>query len=450
MKRFAKWIVLVAAVCIMLAAGLVTGIFQETAAKIWKGQDEMGIITREKVEDNREMFNELPFIPGDVFREYKWNGPWVNAHNWQRVTDMWASHAGALEFLPNPINEISIDDLGKAIKAEICIEMWGGHAGTSDKKFRINGSEWMQIPESPHIGPGKPESYMQFRYPVVSIPLELLKEGKNTFEFGCGKQITHDFGWGQWGFYGVIFRIYYSSGKPFPGAEIISPAPGSTFEGDIMPLKIEENKTSVPIRHVEYLGYYEGFDYDGDGLYQEWQYSYRNGEMRHHLGTAKESPYTAEWDTRWVPDQNGPVSIMALVTDVEGITYVTPAVTGIIIERDFSVRMYKPYDMPENWMSRDYNRHSCKVDLQDDLNKAVEAKLIVTTWHGMGCEEFKVNGRLVAQAFGRDHDYSLDIMPVPIDILWDGVNEFSTFSTTEHHGIEVLWPGVVLKIKYTK
>ena len=45
-------------------------------------------------------------VPGDVFREYLWQGPWVNAGNWQRVTD-----PGAAEFLPNPVNYIDIDDL---------------------------------------------------------------------------------------------------------------------------------------------------------------------------------------------------------------------------------------------------------------------------------------------------------------------------------------------------
>ena len=76
-----------------------------------------------------------------------WKGPFVNAGNWQRVTDPDARHEGAAEFRPNPVNTVAIDDLDRAVGAEVVLEQWGGHAGTSDKRLRLNGNDWIAIPE---------------------------------------------------------------------------------------------------------------------------------------------------------------------------------------------------------------------------------------------------------------------------------------------------------------
>jgi hypothetical protein len=173
--------------------------------------------------------------PGDVFREFVWRGPFVNAGNWQRVTDPNASHAGAQEFLPNPVNVIRSDDLTMAIGAEVTIELWGGHAGTSNRRLRINGGDWIAIGEPPGI-PGDaglhpdPQCYQYFTYPSVTIPLDALRLGDNTFEFTSGGQTCFDFGWGQWGLWGAIFRVFYDADKPHASGRIVSPAGGPSFD----------------------------------------------------------------------------------------------------------------------------------------------------------------------------------------------------------------------------
>ena len=79
--------------------------------------------------------------PGDIFRELSMNIP-----SWQRVTDPKANVSGAKQF-PNTLNRKLIEDLHGAVRAEIYLEMWGGHAGTSDKRLRVNGGEWISIPD---------------------------------------------------------------------------------------------------------------------------------------------------------------------------------------------------------------------------------------------------------------------------------------------------------------
>lgn len=157
--------------------------------------------------------------PGDIFREYVWTGPWRNASGWQRVTDPETPRSDAQGFLPNPVNQIRLDDLAGAVRAEVYIEQWGGHAGTSAKRLRLNGHAWIETPVPAAI-PGAtglnscPEGYQYFTYPAVPIPLDQLQEGDNTFEFTSGPQVCFDFGWGQWGVYGVTFRLYYDAAKP--------------------------------------------------------------------------------------------------------------------------------------------------------------------------------------------------------------------------------------------
>ena len=144
--------------------------------------------------------------PGDVYREYTTRLSVKD--NW-RVTDPDAAHPGAAKFLPNPVLNLDISDLGGAVRAEVLIDRWGGHAGTSGKRIRFNGNEWLPLPELETIPEGElPECYMYQDNPIIEIPLEHLKEGFNTFEGTCGDQVCFSFNWGQWGWYSLVVRVY--------------------------------------------------------------------------------------------------------------------------------------------------------------------------------------------------------------------------------------------------
>lgn len=389
--------------------------------------------------------------PGDIFREYVWRGPFINALGWQRVTDPGSKTAEAQKALPNPVNTVEITDLEGAIRAEMVIEQWGGHSGTSKKRVRINGNRFIYIPESNQMGPEVPEAYSYHKYPCIRIPMEHLKQNSNTFEFRCDGQIFNDFGWGQWGVYGVIFRIYYESSKPHPTGKITSPGNGDSI-GEICRFEAETASGGSPVARVDFLGFYEDFDENGDGIYTDWHYNFRYGEIQRHIGTAEEgAPYKVSWDTSWVPDQIEPMKFAACITDESGICYMSEIVENVSLTRkDQSVKMYKPYDVPTKWQTRDGMFQSCKADVQDDLSKAVQAKMILRTWSGLHADEIGINDNKVVERIGNDHNYSHDEIDVPLKLIRKGTNLLYTKSMTPEHGIEVFWPGIVLKVQFRK
>ena len=389
------------------------------------------------------------FVPGAVFREYRWYGPWANASNWQRVTDPDATHSGAKEFLPNPVNKMIFDNLDGVVRIEVCIERLQCHAGTHNKRIRLNGNEWLRIPEASEIPGGNPECYQTLTYPVVEIPLSHVNEGLNTFELTAGNQICNNFGWGQFIIYGVTFRFFYDDSKPHPSGEITEPLSGSTI-GENPTITVSTNQPE-DIASIDFIGYYEDFNFKGDNIWRQWQYSLKNGMLIHHLGTARSAPFSITWDTAWVPDQDQPMKIMARIVDKNGMHAITPAVENIRFVRDGrSVVLYKPSNVPTQWVSRAGVYKFCKVTVTEDLQTALDAKMILVSWAGTYAEKIGINNQKVGGSIGLSYDRSYDELLVPLENIRQGDNTLFTYSLTDGHGIEVNWPGIVLKIRYSE
>ncbi len=388
--------------------------------------------------------------PGDVYREYHWQPE----GKWQRVTGPEVTEPRARAFLPNKVNAIEIDDLDDAVKVELQIAMLLCHAGTVDKKVCINSGSWIKILESPHIpgesGTGPPDTeYQSMRYPTLPIPLSALHEGKNSFKFSCKGGTALGRWWPQWILYGVTFRVYYSDSKAHPEGKIITPAPGSELsEKAVFRAEASPIEQGASIARVDWIGNYRDFDWLGEGEKRQWQAQPFGGSLRHHIGGTHSAPYEIQWDNRWIPDQDKPFSVVARIMDSSGLCSMTEPVSGLTFERPYLVNMYLPYDIPKSWSTRNHNTHACNVAISNSLKNAVEAKITLCTWNGVGADEILVNDRRVAQQVGKDHDLSYDSIDVPLSALKEGVNRISTTSHTEHHGIEVQWPGPVLFVRY--
>lgn len=392
--------------------------------------------------------------PGDVYREVLWLGPYVNEGQWQRVTDPNTEHPDARGVLPNPVNTFELPSLDGATRAEIMLEAWGGHYGTMGKALRVNGGDWLDVP-TPEAIPGNRGrggeacEYLTFTYPVIELPLEALREGENTLEFTSGPQYNGGFGWGLWGVYGAAIRIYYDPGTvAHPAGRITAPAEGDAL-GLTVELAAEVEPGDAPIRSVDFIGQYRDFNYEGDGVWRQWHYTYRHGQMRHHLGSAEAEPWSARWQTDWVPDQDEPMRIMARIVDESGMCAMTESVDGLTLDRPgLSVRMYEPFGVPKGWVTRAHSRHRCQVMVRDDLSRVRAARAMLVTWSGAHANEIGLNHEPLVARIGLAHEYSCDAIDVPPEMLKPGVNTLHTFSRTSHHGIEVQWPGIVLLVQY--
>ena len=80
--------------------------------------------------------------PGEVFRDTRLS----NGGETYRVTDLNATHPDSGEH-PNTIYDLNVPDLVGAVRAELIIDHWGGHLGTGDKSIRLNGNEWIDLPD---------------------------------------------------------------------------------------------------------------------------------------------------------------------------------------------------------------------------------------------------------------------------------------------------------------
>lgn len=385
-----------------------------------------------------DVFKEFTYVPlQDHFAELDPNcprkaDPNFDMRNWQHQVT----------------KKLNIE-LGDAIRAEMSVEYWGGHIGTSEQKFRVNGHDWIYIPQ-PHNTSGSPQCYYRtiLGNETVPIPLEYLKDGCNEFQFTCGPQICHNFNWGFYWIYSFTVYIYYNSLKPHTEGKITSPVSGSTT-GDSPRITLSPSSPPGSIKQVDFIGYYEDFDWDGNGIFRQWQYQTQYGSLRKHLGTTTCAPYTVTWDTEWIQDQDQPIKIMAKITNNNGVCYMTPAVENIsLVRKDRSVKMYKASEVPENFGVRVGKKKTCKINITDNLSNAKDARLLLSTWSAAHSDEIGINDKMIVERIGRVHDYSYDSIRVPLDIIKKGTNIFYIFSKTEHHALEVNWPGPVLLIKY--
>ena len=421
---------------------------------------------------------QVPFAnpqPGDIYREYYHTMRPADGDEW-RVTDPLIDvnkypAVVELNLLPNPHVGITIDDLQGAIRAEAVITIWNGHIGTWKKKIRFNDNAWIPIPElgaSNGIPAGHNGQCYMGEYNVsVDIPLGNLVQGANVFDGENEGQDCYSFdtgnrGWGQFGWYNIIIRIYYNSSKLHPTGQITSPQQGGTFTDNAT---VSANVSSG-VDRVDFLAYYNGLDTDGDGVFQEYHHDYESPRLqtginiRNHVGTATAAPWQATWNTSWVPDQDaGSIKVLARVRDASTqIWYVTPEVSGLSLQRNgTSVKMYKPLNVPERMWSQDGNtpipRSNVNIPPEDNLGNAVDAVMHIRTWDNLDGEapagHYTKLNNWYAPNYGEDHYFSDDILSVPPGEILSGTNTFEIYSpATGSHGIEVLWPGPELLVKF--
>lgn len=467
--------------------------------------------------------NNNGFGPGDVYREYPFGGRTDECG--QDAVDR--GDCTSVRWNPRNIYDpqvlenprFSQIDKTNATRAEMAVEFWGGHIGTAQQQVSVNPNpanftpppgdpdglppglsnvDWLDIPQ-PQVAPGE-KSVCYFRNvmgrSIVPIELgDLRDDQRNTFRFRGGRQdrdCQGTFSWGLYYIYAFRVRVYYNDSVPHPTGRITSPSNGATI-GESPIITVDTSNSPVPVERVDLIAKYNDFDWDGNGVFREWQYRFehyvdrledsdRNDQdaqdgilLRRHVGSRISAPYVFAWDTTWIPDQDQPVELMARIRGTNGVYYMTEAVS-VNFERDGrSVRMFTvdPEDMTENFgvrQGRTTKDTQINVTRANPLSGAARGRLEMSTWAGTpdfndsrernsftrinlnGTEVINITrGSSQRNRLGRVYNYGdveLNLREEAFETIEQGKNEFEIISNRASHAFEIHWPGPAIKIDY--
>ena len=397
---------------------------------------------------------------GQFYREYwaEWDESITNCRGRLRVNDtelsLHKTFGKRSEAKANGLMLVSInEDLFNLKAAWLYLEMWGGHPGTSTKRFLPNGKQVYDVPEV-----GTAAGHCTYSYPVIPVKIHHLVTGTNAFQFACDRGSSF---WGHFIIDNAAVRCLLKPDHPDLvqtglkefSAHLKLPNPGTVLQ-EITEVSISyPNKFEQSIVSVDYFGRYLGFDDDGDGHDNDWHGFTQKKQQKNHIGSASKPPFTVKWNTSMLPSQPAPMAISAVVNLKVGYHYVTDTLDGLTFPANRNrVVMYKCSSMPTPFWSRDSQEKKAVIELPKDISSLKRAQLMIKIWdggEGKVKEPFKINGHPYPVTSRRAvHDVVFTIADVNPEHLKPGKNQITLLSDTEHHGIEVLLPGPVLIVRY--
>ena len=222
---------------------------------------------------------------------------------------------------------------------------------------------------------------------------------------------------------------------------------------DIIAFTFHPSAKSSKIKAVDYIGQYRDFNWEGDGRYERWHGHTHRGKLRNHIGGSNTFPYTVLWDTKWLPDQRGPIEVMARITYENGITEITENTVKFNLNRNHSIELCKPYHQPENWVTREDTFQS-KFAINSDLTNASSYQVAWRSWSPCYGRGVLINGQKVWDKSEPCYGYAEHLVEIEeTEYLLPGENVITTGMTPlidnkMVHGMEVQYPGIMIKIKY--
>lgn len=383
-----------------------------------------------------------------VFKEYYWFNENGGAGEALRVGGKLDEGNSIIKF-GNNLN------LENAIKVEVIVEKILCHGDTRGLAISFNNNEWIVVPESDSIP--KPQwEYQHHFYPTFEAPLDHFVEGENnTFNMKVDSQ--HSWNWPQNLINGVHLRIYYDPMSINYSAGNVEVTKNNPDENNDIELVCNVITNSKNVAQVDFIGYYEGINWEGDGVYTQWHYTYDHGELNNHIGSVKSRPFEKKWNTEWIPDQNQDIKIRARIMNKEGIIYLTEPIENIDLNsRKHRIELCKPYDVSKHWATRNETTGE-KINIKGDPSQAVEAIICWSSWSPCYMDGVFINGEKVFQSEGPCYEsYQHWINIENLSVLQKGENLITTGRKQKDengnfiHGMEVNYPGIMMLIKYRK
>jgi len=390
---------------------------------------------------------------GQVFREYIWTAKKLDTgERFLRV-------GGKLDYRKNKdlgrkirktgwISLARHTDLENATGAELIIDHLQSHGGTTGLEVQIGNSSWLPVP-SPATLPDPKSAYMFHHNARVAIPLSSLNKGENI-RFRMRVDPEHPWNWPQNLIYSVVLKIRYADKTRFRGVVHSldkSPVTNNNFHF------LLESTEQERVKKVEYFGKYLDADYVGNGLYADWKLYYREDSVCGLIGNSDKAPFDITWNTEWIPDQQQPIEVLARVHLDNGLICHARLEKGLQLERDYSVKLLRPFAVPQNWVTRE-DRFSEKFRVAD-TTRIREALITWSSWSPCYNEGILLNGDTLTQPVNARpcYDYFIHREAIDPSKLIAGENTLTTLKTPLRngsmvHGMEVQWPGIMVKVKY--
>ena len=344
------------------------------------------------------------------------------------------------------------EDLFLLTAAEFYCEAWGGHPGTANKRITVNGRSSYYLPRV-----GTEDGHCTYFYPAVTLKISDLVNGYDAVQFALDQGTTF---WGHMLVDNAAIRVALTNGHPDVArlgladfAAKVKVEPVSSKEGFLLRLECPSN-LKEKVTRIDYQAWYYGYDENGNLQRTDWHGFTKGKQPVAWIGATSEEIRDVIWDTSMLIAQKN-IAIRAAVhfkTDTN-LIYLTAATTGLEIPEHASskVVIFAPHDLPDHFWSRANQLKTCHLDIDVDPIHIEKAELHIVTWTGGPGnvkEYFKLNGIHYPVAEGSRHELIYSRMPVVPKNLKRGLNRIELLSDTEHHGIEVIYPGPVLVVRH--
>lgn len=351
---------------------------------------------------------------------------------------------------------IEIDtDLFEVTSARVRMELWGGHPGTAGKRVTINGRGTYLLPES-----GTALGHCTYSDAVVPIEVGDLVRGANALQFGCDRG---DSFWGHYIIDNLCIELEYAgrdaATSPRPRGPIVGlDTEGKAGNGPVFAWSPEADRAVADgtLLRADLFASHQGvrLPLDGEGQRTESRprgfarRGFMRGRRWHgHLGTLTAGAPRLPWDLSRLPVDCDEVSILGELTCAEGVHAVVPVYTGAVPGDPTHRReVFFPVEQPRPFWSREGAPMTARFVL--DRIEGARWTLQVRFWHG-GWEgpspHLTINGRpFNLLEAGAPHDLRFYDAPVDSALLRKGENTLTLVSESQHHGVELLYPGPVL------